>query len=70
MKSTPLLFEIKNKYKKKRHYVPNSIQCNRLKKHERIGIMSHHHCISNLLDLKDKNITFPEDWMKEGKRVI
>ena len=32
--------------------------------------MSHNHCISTLLDLKDKNITFPEDWMKEGKRVI
>ncbi|MCU7194822.1 transposase family protein, partial [Turicibacter sp. T129] len=27
--------------------------------------MSHTHCISTLLDLKDKTITFPEDWMKE-----
>ena len=28
-------------------------------------MMSHAHCISTLLDLKDKTITFPEDWMKE-----
>ena len=27
--------------------------------------MSHTHCIATLLDLKDKTITFPEDWMKE-----
>ena len=27
--------------------------------------MSHTHCISTLLDLKDKTITFPENWMKE-----
>lgn len=35
------------------------------KKHERIGFMSHTHCILTLLDLKDTTITFPEDWMKE-----
>ena len=34
--------------------------------------MSYHHYIATTLDLKDKNITFPEDWIKEVhiRRVI
>ena len=27
--------------------------------------MSHNNCILTLLDLKDKNITFSENWMKD-----
>ena len=32
--------------------------------------MSHSYFTRKLLNIKDKNITFPDDYLEEGKRVI
>ncbi len=62
---TLLLFGIKNKYKKRDITSQILYHVIDQKKHERIGFMSHNNCILTLLDLKDKNITFSENWMED-----
>ena len=62
---TLLLFGIKNKYKKRDITSQILYHVIDQKKHERIGFMSHNNCILTLLDLKDKNINFSENWMKD-----